>query len=54
MIGHVRKGQHHRQTEDIMNARTAKTTAGWVLSLGIIATSTALVWSLYDSVLRYL
>lgn len=54
MISHVRKGRHHRQTEDNMNARTAKTAAGWTLSLGIAALTTGMIVSLYDSVLRYL
>lgn len=39
---------------NIMNARTAKTTAIWLTSVGIFATTTALVWSLYDQVIRYL
>lgn len=54
MIGHVRKGRHHRQTEDNMNARTAKTAAGWTLSLGIVGCLVALSVTLYDQVLRYL
>lgn len=37
-----------------MNARTAKITAGWVLSLGIVGLMAALVGTLYDQVLRYL
>lgn len=37
-----------------MNASKAKVVAGWTLSFGIAALSAALVWSLYDQVLRYL
>lgn len=37
-----------------MNARTAKITAGWICSLGIVALVIIGGVSLYDSVLRYL
>ena len=37
-----------------MNAVKAKVIAGWTISLAIAGLSVALVWSLYDQVLRYL